>query len=192
MMSVWGKGGTQYGNWRHLCGKNVMALPWVFTRKSGNGNNLYELTVGREQKCEETYGSSCHSHENGFNKNHSSCYQAPFHPILHKDPDTWTSDVKQMVTGDLTALWSGGCTTLFSSNQWTTWGQSPCTSFIPDFLCWELPSVLWRCGLGGRKGIRPVKTEWWGTGMVISLKRGANDLHMVQLMPLPPHHLLLQ
>jgi len=28
--------------------------------------------------------------------------------------------------------------------------------------------------------------------MVISLERGANDLHMVQLMPLPPHHLLLQ
>ena len=25
-------------------------------------------------------------------------------------------------------------------------------------------SVLWRCWLGGRKGIRPVKTEWWGTG----------------------------
>ena len=28
--------------------------------------------------------------------------------------------------------------------------------------------------------------------MVICLKQGANDLHMVQLMPLPPHHLLLQ
>jgi len=28
--------------------------------------------------------------------------------------------------------------------------------------------------------------EWWGAGMVISLERGANDLHMVQLMPLPP------
>jgi len=27
--------------------------------------------------------------------------------------------------------------------------------------------------------------------MVICLKQGANDLHMVQLMPLPPHHLLL-
>ena len=27
--------------------------------------------------------------------------------------------------------------------------------------------------------------------MVICLQRGANDLHMVQLMPLPPHHLLL-
>ena len=46
------------------------------------------------------------------------------------------------------------------------------------------PSVLWRCWLGGRKGIRPVKTEWWGTGVVICLERGA-DLHMAQLMPLP-------
>ena len=27
---------------------------------------------------------------------------------------------------------------------------------------WALmPTVLWRCWLGGRKGIRPVKTEWW-------------------------------
>jgi len=31
-----------------------------------------------------------------------------------------------------------------------------------------------------------------GAGGVICLDRGANDLHMVQLMPLPPHHLLLQ
>jgi len=36
------------------------------------------------------------------------------------------------------------------------------------------------------KGIQPVKTEWWGTGVVICLKWGANDLHTVQLMPLPP------
>ena len=35
-----------------------------------------------------------------------------------------------------------------------------------------------------RKGIRPVKTEWWGAGMAISLDQGA-DLHMAQLMPLP-------
>jgi len=28
------------------------------------------------------------------------------------------------------------------------------------------------------------KTEWWGTGVVIGLERGA-DLHMAQLMPLP-------
>jgi len=38
--------------------------------------------------------------------------------------------------------------------------------------------------LGGRKGIRPVKTEWLGAGVVICLERGA-DLHMAQLMPLP-------
>jgi len=47
-----------------------------------------------------------------------------------------------------------------------------------------MPSVLWRCWLGGRKGIRPVKTEWWGAGMVICLQRGA-DLRVAQLMPLP-------
>ena len=28
--------------------------------------------------------------------------------------------------------------------------------------------------------------------MVICLERGADDLHMVQLLPLPPRHLLLQ
>ena len=28
------------------------------------------------------------------------------------------------------------------------------------------------------------KTEWWGSGVVICLERGA-DLHMAQLMPLP-------
>jgi len=32
-------------------------------------------------------------------------------------------------------------------------------------------------------GIRPVETEWWNAGVVISLVRGA-DLHMAQLMPL--------
>ena len=47
-----------------------------------------------------------------------------------------------------------------------------------------MPSVLRRCWLGGRKGIRPVKTEWCGAGVVICLERDA-DLHMTQLMPLP-------
>jgi len=32
--------------------------------------------------------------------------------------------------------------------------------------------------------VRLVKTEWWGAGVVICLKRGA-DLHMAQLIPLP-------
>jgi len=47
-----------------------------------------------------------------------------------------------------------------------------------------VPSVLWRCWLGGRKGIRPVKTEWWGAGVVICLDLDA-DLPMAQLLPLP-------
>jgi len=38
--------------------------------------------------------------------------------------------------------------------------------------------------VGGRNGIRPVKTEWWGAGVVICLEPGA-DLHIAQLMPLP-------
>ena len=46
--------------------------------------------------------------------------------------------------------------------------------------------MLWHCWLGGRKGIRPVKTERWGAGVVICLERGAGaDLHTAQLMPLP-------
>ena len=49
----------------------------------------------------------------------------------------------------------------------------------------QWPSVLRRCWLGDRKGIRPVeKLEWWGAGMVICLERGA-DLNMAQLMLLP-------
>ena len=50
------------------------------------------------------------------------------------------------------------------------------------FLCMFAFSALTR--LGGRKGIRPVKNEWWGAGVVICLERCA-DLHMAQLMPLP-------
>jgi len=49
--------------------------------------------------------------------------------------------------------------------------------------------------MGGRKGIRPVKLS----GEVLAWKEGASVcsevqiyLHVVQLMPLPPHHLLLQ
>ena len=46
----------------------------------------------------------------------------------------------------------------------------------------DLP-VLWRCWLGGRNGIRPVKN--WVVGCWRGcLERGA-DLHMAQLMPLP-------
>jgi len=44
--------------------------------------------------------------------------------------------------------------------------------------------IKWYYLCSGRKGIRPVKTELWGAGVVICLERGA-DLHMAQLIPLP-------
>jgi len=37
---------------------------------------------------------------------------------------------------------------------------------------------------GRQEGIRPVKTQWWGAGAVVSLEQAA-DLYMAQLMPLP-------
>jgi len=46
--------------------------------------------------------------------------------------------------------------------------------------------------VGWQEGHLACKAEWWGTGMVICLEQSANDLHMVQLMPLPLHHLLLE
>jgi len=46
--------------------------------------------------------------------------------------------------------------------------------------------VLWRCSFGIRKSIWPVKGEWWGIGVVICLERGADCLHLVDLMPLHP------
>ena len=56
-------------------------------------------------------------------------------------------------------------------------------SFL-EFPLSNSPSVLWCCWLGGRKGIWPVKTEWWDAGVVICLGQSA-DLHMAQLMSLP-------
>jgi len=72
------------------------------------------------------------------------------------------------------------------------WKVSLASSVCVFLFVYEISSVVWHCWLGGRKGIWPVKTEWWGTGVVICLERGANGLHMVQLMPLPSHRLLLQ
>jgi len=54
----------------------------------------------------------------------------------------------------------------------------------PEDLYWRnysqyMPSVLWRCWLGDRKGIRPVK-NW-----VVGCWRGYFSGSMAQLMPLP-------
>ena len=50
------------------------------------------------------------------------------------------------------------------------------------FMCYAFSTLMLL--VGRQEGIRPVKNEWWGAGMVICLERDA-DLHMAQLMPLP-------
>jgi len=52
--------------------------------------------------------------------------------------------------------------------------------------CLNESSVLLHCWLDIRKSARPVKIEWWGAGVVICKDRGADYLHIVQLMPLHP------
>ena len=50
--------------------------------------------------------------------------------------------------------------------------------------CHWVPSVLWRCWLGGRKGIRPVKN--WVVGCWCGCLGWGADLHIAQQMPLHP------
>ena len=72
---------------------------------------------------------------------------------------------------------------LHSKKQWYCLG--PVVFMFAELLkWWRKMFVKWRCWLGNKKGILPVKTEWWGAGMVICLQRGA-DLHTAQRMPLP-------
>jgi len=58
----------------------------------------------------------------------------------------------------------------------------PCVPRIParfTLLVWELVCAFSALTLlvGGRNGIRPVKTEQWDAGVVICLEQSA-DLHM--------------
>jgi len=60
----------------------------------------------------------------------------------------------------------------------------PAPALMALYMYIFIPSVLWRCWLGGRKGVRPVKIWVVGCWHGYFLERGA-DLHMAQLMPLP-------
>jgi len=77
-------------------------------------------------------------------------------------------------------FWKVMCLQCFDTVGWHQEEHPACKKLSVKVSVWLLPSVLWLCWFGGRKGIRPVKT-WM---VVICLERGA-DLHMAQLMPLP-------
>jgi len=55
--------------------------------------------------------------------------------------------------------------------------------FLLSLFMRSLPSVLWHCWLGGRKGIRPVKN--WVVRCWHGYLEWDADLHMAQLNPLP-------
>ena len=56
-------------------------------------------------------------------------------------------------------------------------------SYSINFFTQSVPSVLWRCWLGGRKGIQPVKN--WVVGCWRGCLGWGADLHIAQQMPLP-------
>jgi len=75
------------------------------------------------------------------------------------------------------------CTSENSRHNYDQLTQQLATEYVSisfDHLAFSALTPL----VGGRNGIRPVKTEWWGAGVVICLERGAN-LHMAPLMSLP-------
>jgi len=61
-----------------------------------------------------------------------------------------------------------------------------CLCFLSFFLAENIALSALTLLVGGRKGIWPIKTEWWYARVVICLERAVNDLHIVQLMRLPP------
>ena len=114
---------------------------------------------------------------------HTFVLHAWFHTLVHQmhcNLTTWRIDIvhkKQLQR----------CPVAVASRQFSLERCAEQILCSYDFgLIHSMPRL---CQLGIRKNIRPVK-NWWGAGMVTCLARGTNDLHMVQLMPLPPHLLL--
>jgi len=68
---------------------------------------------------------------------------------------------------------------------------NPCK--LLDFFFYRIRSLQCLDAVGWVAGEHPACKNWvMRYAVVICQEWGANDLRMVQLMPLPPHHLLLQ
>jgi len=99
----------------------------------------------------------------------------------------WCSASRGFVSDSSWSLFNLLCKSVMMWRLTWTWSESICrsrsyirTSTHASWLFAYLrlsnshangSSVLLPCWLGGRKGIRPVKTEWWGTGVVMSAAR---------------------
>jgi len=124
------------------------------------------------------------------------CPKSPWHPLtwlqhsLAQNP--LKSCIKWLQNTSRKLHLVSWTTTIFVLVQWLKVSEIMFDIFLLMHIWQILPSVLWHCWLGARKSTRPVKKWVMGTGVVICLECGTNDLHMVQIMPPPPHHLLLQ
>ena len=86
-----------------------------------------------------------------------------------------------------TSLGLGGKCPQNPRNGYWTYEADDTNGVIESFLALDLFSLTFSALtvlVGRQEGIRPVKTEWWGAGVVVCLERGA-DLHTAQLMLLP-------
>ena len=72
---------------------------------------------------------------------------------------------------DQTSCWDSNCKKIIF------------VKFLTIMRLLNVPSVLWRCWLGVRKGIRPVKN--WVVGCWHGCLQWGADLHIAQQMPLP-------
>jgi len=136
-------------------------------RKKSQGKNI--------MVCPITYGDhrNRHLHTNGWTLLASLGHPCRFQRVSHLGSVT----VRHSSSGrqpNFAALNRGRH--LYSAGRPLRWALAHISSLSSIFTA-------------RRKSIRPVKIELeWGAGVVICLKQGANDLHMVQLMTLP--HLL--
>jgi len=73
-----------------------------------------------------------------------------------------TNSVKALKGLQLLQYWQQKAVLLPPMTKWLLWLMPD----IPYTSQCTIPSVLWRCWLGGRKGIRPVKI--WGVGFYLS------------------------
>jgi len=79
-----------------------------------------------------------------------------------EDPSQANSPTSLILSSPITGLLRVGALVPYN--------RSP-SNYRQQLLMKMLPSVLWRCWLGGRKGIRG-----WGTDVVVCLERGGNEM----------------